>query len=41
MENIYSKNGICIDECSGYGYIEIFGITEEFYNELIEEGYIY
>lgn len=41
MKNIYSKNGIDIDICYEENYIEIFGITEEFYNELIEECYIY
>lgn len=41
MENIYFKNGVVIDECSGYGYIEIFGIEDSFYKELEDEGYIH
>lgn len=36
MYTIYDKDGISIDECSYYGYIEVFGVTEEEYNELVE-----
>lgn len=36
MYTIYDKDGIMIDECSCYNYIEIFGVTEEEYNELVE-----
>lgn len=33
MENIYADNGIYIDY-SGNGYVEIFGLTEEEFNEV-------
>lgn len=36
MCTIYDKDGISIDECFYYGYIEIFGVTEDEYNELVE-----
>lgn len=29
MENIYHKYNIIVDYCSGYEYIEIFGLTYE------------
>lgn len=29
MENIYHKDGIVVDYCSGWHYIEIFGLTYE------------
>ena len=29
METIYDKDGITIDVCYGYEYIEIFGLTPE------------
>ena len=41
MENIYFKNGVVIDMCYSWNYIEIFGIEDSFYKELEEEGYIY
>lgn len=37
MENIYSEDGIDIDYCYAYNYIEVFGLTEEefiFLNQL-------
>lgn len=34
MCNIYCEDGICVDECSYYGYIEIFGLTKEEYLSL-------
>lgn len=29
MECVYSEDGIDIDECYDWGYLEIFGLTEE------------
>ena len=29
MVNIYEEDGICVDYCFFWGYIEIFGLTEE------------
>lgn len=29
MENIYDKDGISVDLCYYYGYIEIFGLTSD------------
>lgn len=29
MQNIYYKDGIVVDYCSGWHYIEIFGLTYE------------
>ena len=34
MHNVYIKDGVVINECTYYGYIEIFGITKEEYNSL-------
>ena len=36
MTTIYDEDGIIVDECYSYSYIEIFGVTEEEYNELVE-----
>lgn len=38
MDVVYKKNGVTIKVCREYGYIEIFGITEEEYFSLCEEG---
>ena len=38
---IFNKNGITIEYCYTYDYLEIFGITDEEYDELITEGLIY
>ena len=29
MENIYDKDGVYIDRCYRYDYIEVFGLNEE------------
>jgi hypothetical protein len=34
MTNIYNKDGLRIDICYGYAYFEVFGLTEDEYNEL-------
>ena len=34
MENLLAENGVYIDICWGYGYIEVFGLTEDEFNEL-------
>lgn len=41
METIYNKDGIQVDYAPGYGYIEIFGLTDEEYEELEKEKIIY
>lgn len=41
MVTIYNKDGIQIDYAPGYGYIEIFGLTDEEYEELEKEKIIY
>lgn len=41
METIYNKDGIQVDYAPGYGYIEIFGLTNEEYEELEKEKIIY
>lgn len=37
METIYNKDGIQVDYAPRYGYIEIFGLTDEEYEELEKE----
>lgn len=41
MVTIYDKDGIQVDYAPGYGYIEIFGLTDEEYEELEKEKIIY
>jgi len=41
MVTIYNKDGIQVDYAPGYGYIEIFGLTDEEYEELEKEKIIY
>ena len=41
METIYDEDGITVDYCYYYEYIEIFGITDEEYKELEKEKIIY
>jgi hypothetical protein len=41
METIYNEDGITVDYCYYYGYIEIFGLTDEEYKELEKEKIIY
>lgn len=41
METIYEENGVTIDFCWDYDYIEIFGITEDEFDKLLEMKCIY
>lgn len=41
METIYDEDGITVDYCYYYEYIEIFGLTDEEYKELEKEKIIY
>lgn len=41
MVTIYNKDEIQVDYAPGYGYIEIFGLTDEEYQELEKEKIIY
>ena len=34
METIYASDGIIIDFCEGWDYLEIFGLTDEEYRSL-------
>lgn len=34
MSNVYDCDGIMVDFCYNYDYLEIFGLTEEEYNSL-------
>lgn len=36
METVYEKNGITVDYCYYYDYIEIFGLTDEEFEDLID-----
>ena len=39
-ERVYNEDGIIVDYCSSYGYVEIFGLTnEEFYNLIDDSGF--
>lgn len=41
-EQVYNEDGIIVDYCSSYGYVEIFGLTnEEFYNLIDDSGFSY
>lgn len=35
METVYDEDGIMVDYCYNYGYIEIFGLTDEEFKDLI------
>lgn len=35
METVYNEDGIMVDYCYNYGYIEIFGLTDEEFEDLI------
>ena len=35
MITIYNKNGIQVDYCEDYDYLEIFGLTQEEFNSLV------
>lgn len=41
MVTIYDKDEIQVDYAPKYGYIEIFGLTDEEYQELEKEKIIY
>lgn len=34
METVYEKDGVKIDVCNSYSYLEVFGLTCDEYNEL-------
>lgn len=34
MATVYEEDGITVDECCYYGYLEIFGLTDEEYQGL-------
>lgn len=36
MYNVYDKDGLTIDICYGYGYFEVFGLTDEEFEKLEE-----
>lgn len=36
METVYKENGITVDYCYRYDYIEIFGLTDEEFEDLID-----
>ena len=38
METVYDDDGITIDYCPGYHYLEVFGLTNEEYLELIDSN---
>lgn len=35
METVYDEDGIVVDYCYDYDYIEIFGLTDEEFEDLI------
>lgn len=41
METIYNEDGITVDYCYYYEYIEIFGLTDKEYKELEKEEIIF
>lgn len=38
METIYEEDGVIIDYCRSWDYIEVFGLTKEEYKSLFESG---
>lgn len=38
MECVYNKNGIVVDYCYYWNYIEIFGLTEKQFENLLDEN---
>lgn len=38
MTTVYDKNGVIIDYCAYYDYVEIFGLENDVFNELLEDG---
>ena len=41
MHTIYNDEDITVDVCYGYEYIEVFGLTDEEYDELLESNVCY
>ena len=41
METIYNENGIQVDVCWGYEYIEVFGLSNEGLKQLMDSGVCY
>ena len=37
METVYDKDGITVDYCSYWEYIEIFGLTEKQFESLLDK----
>lgn len=37
METVYDEDGIIVDYCYGYEYIEIFGLTDVEFEDLIDD----
>lgn len=38
MVTIYDEDGITVDYCHDYSYIEIFGLTDEEFEEVVEKS---
>ena len=38
MKNVYDEDNIQVDYAPGYGYIEIFGLTDEEFEELLDKN---
>lgn len=36
MENVYNKDGLIVDICPMYSYFEVFGLSEDEFDELAE-----
>lgn len=36
MVNLYDKNGLTVDICYFYGYFEVFGLTNDEFDELVD-----
>ena len=36
MDNVYEADGITVDYCANYDYIEVFGVTEDEYDKICE-----
>lgn len=37
-EQVYNDDDIIVDYCSSYGYVEIFGLTDEEFWDLIDDS---
>ena len=38
MKTVYDDDGIIVDYCEYWGYIEIFGLTEKQFDDLLDEN---